>query len=577
VINLVGNFNPSSVTDPQGGILLSWGSYRFPLTTFISVPGGGWVKFGKGSNPILATITNPVKANLLNWQIVNSQFIATRTVARLNGRIQVSDTITNLTSSDLGFMVRNEVSLPSDPTEKYIGGNNLPALLQMTQPEHPTVFVPMGGVSLGLVAEDDVFRAQNILYCFNQIAGIRTERLVVKAKSSVTLKWSCYFSAMDYWGFINRVRKDWKVSPTLQGPYWWLPIATAEALDDATLGNWLNKAKPYAAVIESWLDFSKPDKPPMVGLGVGIQDPYFDNWRDKVIVTIQRIKKLAPFVKVLVYNHRWYNFPQNSGTFPDSQIKLADGTQSTENWGGMYSNAYGVYPTLTNSFGKAFEAMITTQTKELGSDGVYVDEYYRSGSLNDPITYSEWDGVSAILDPTTFTIKTKVGYIWLLSKAFDKAVFGPMKYFLGNVQPYTIEDNQGTLLHMCETEYLPGTMLTHLFSPIAFDVKFQTYTVQDIIDRLKLGAVYGVTGPGDKLGISSKLFPITPTYIEAGVITGVERIITCITGRYGWNGSFKYTRYDFDSLGNMATASGVGVNNISVVVPSNGLVVIQKN
>lgn len=553
--------------EKTGGITLN----NIPLTTSVSIPGGGWYRMG-GQVSLPAKVAPVTLATPSNIIVSTPLFTITRSIVVEGNFLRISDTLKNNSNLDQGFFVRHDLAVPPTLTDRRIAGDPRLTSLQISQPAHPTVFVSFNGMSFGLVIEDDIFRAQGIQLCNKGVAGIRTEQLVIRTNSSYTMGWSVYFGEGDYWDFVNGVRNRWGVNQTVNGPYWVTPVDLPP-----NIGEWLNKAKPYASIFGSWIDPSKKDKPVVVGLGTGPDSDYFKGLRDKIKAEIITLKSMYAPLKYLAYEHRWYDYPD--GGFADSKITLSDGSQFIGNYAGK-TVAPAYFPTLDNAFGRAFAKTVLNQLGEMGLDGIYLDESNTPGILRDPITknpspytYSHWDGYSAILDPTTFQIKQKIGYLWLLSKGFDNKLFGALKLagysLLMNFQAYRKE---GFTQRFCETTDLYETALTNLGCPLAFAYNYTTYTVQDVIDRLMVGALYCMTGPGDKLLIPSNFFPITPLKIGAGFVIGKERIITAVSGQYFLTSKPKIITYSADGTSTTVNSSLTGF--VQIDVPRGGLVII---
>jgi hypothetical protein len=578
-------------TAADGAVRLSAGGRSFTVASSFSVPGGGWLRLGpppaanQDEQPIHPTSTRKDQERHVEFR--SAAYAVKRRVRLLAGRAWIEDAITNLTDKDLGMMVRHELLLPGAPAVVHLGGNDDPSQLQTIQPCNPTIFIPLGDVGLGLVAEDDVLREQGILLyrAAAPLASLRTERLALPPRATVKLQWSSYaLPKADYFDFVNRIRADWGVAPArLDGPYWWHVMATLDATD-AELQAFLERNAVHAAIVGSWLDVQRRDRPPLVGLGAGVMSDSFADYRQRVRAGVERIRRLRPGVRVGIYNHFFFNWPQaGADQFRDSWVLRKQGESYIEKFGGLYSPAVAVFPTLTNSFGAAFKETLARQRQELGVDGFYFDETNGPGRLPDPITFGTWDRHSALLHPKTFAIEHKIGYINLLSKEYQTQLYDELRgqglSLLGNDQPHFYSFNRDTWPRFTETENLRACYRAHLYTPLAFTYGFD-YTVETLRARLEYGLLCCVTTPKDRLGIVAKFFPITPLSIHQGWVHGQERVVTARSGKYGWAGE-KYQarlwRYTTEGALVEENPPWRGADGLQAIdVPPRGIAILER-
>jgi hypothetical protein len=590
--------------DSSSGITVIAGKLRLPIATSFSVPGGGWIRFGEAvaprENETAAKFVGLMSGEGWRGDYQNSSYKIFRNFDYPKSKI--TDTITNLTDQDLGMMVRREMKLPAPVPTVYLGGDDNPAANIDMQPQNPTIFVPFEDFSVGIVDNDDIMRAQGIRSYDAAVPAVssRTERLVIPARGSVTLDWSVYALPQptnSYFDFVNHVRRDWGVNNvTIQGPWWWgFHPEQILAMSDETLREWVARNNTFAVVSsggwvdvtkKEWLERTKEGAPPVqIGFGAGVMEPAFSDLRARFKAAAEKVHRVAPGVKFAPYNHMFFNEPEsNPEQFRDSWITRADGSRHVVDWGGVYTKSGGVYPTLSNSFGPAFRATLETQKKEMGADGFYIDEAnWPSGLQNDPITYNAWDGHSAILDPQTFAIQQKIGYVALLSAAYQNQLFSEMGaqgvWFLGNDAPVTMAQNQAMWPRFVETQndIRRGT-LAHLYTPLAYGSS--SPTVKTLRRNLEFGILHSCSGPGDKQGIVGKFFPITPTELHNGWVQGKERVVTSVSGKFGWaNETFGYRIWSYRADGTPVeaetqwkTATGL----VEVEVPENGIAILER-
>jgi hypothetical protein len=577
----------------DGGLLVQAGENQFPVSSSFSVPGGGWRRLGpaivsrEGEN---AARVQP-GAEPGSVTVAETDFQVERTVQFSDGRAWVRDRISNLTERDLGMMVRHELALPRPPLVIHLGGDSMARIYETWAPWNPTVFVPLGDLSLGMAAEDDALRAQGIWSYHRDTprVGVRTEHLAIPARQSATLQWSIYaLPGGDYFDFVNRIRADWRVRLRLVGPYWWgFRAEQIMAMSDEALRTFLQRTRAYAVVSTGgWVDWlRREERPARIGFGVGVMEPWFDEYRKRLRQAADKVHRVAPGVKVAYYNHMFLNEPErDTERFRDSWIVRENGERLNVTWNGAYTPARGIYPTESNRFGSAFREALERQRVELAADGFYIDETdFPSGMWRDCYTFNQWDGTSALLDPKTFAIRRKIGYTFLLAEKYQHQVLDELRaagvWFLGNGQPCTLSFNRDTWPRFTEMDLnLRRASEAHLYSPLAYGRG--AYTVEKLRERLDVGMLYCVTAPEDRLGIVGRFFPITPTELHAGWVKGEERIVTNRSGTFGWaNERYRYRLWRYLKSGTPVEDPPLwqtGEGFVEVQVPEKGIAILER-
>lgn len=531
-------------TSPAGDLAIQMDGLDRAITSSLGHPGGTWIQRGP---PVQdwKTIVSPATIGETPDVLQTDSIRWKREVRQVApDHFSIEETITNPADSETGTMFRIDLPFPLPVPNVYLGGDSDPSLLQKHEAANPTLFIPIAGCGIGIVAEDDLFRSQMIAACRSDggAVSLRAERLYLPPHGTLSLKWSLYLlKKNDYFDFINRVRSDWGVRMRIPGPFWWDAFARADK-SDLELQSFLARQRPYAAVIGSWVDQEKHEAPQTVGLGVGVMEPEFEQYRTRLKRFTGRIKRLDPKLKVLLYNHFFYNWPEpDSGRFIDSWITTESGNRFGVPASRGDSPAVGLFPTATNGFGQAFRESLVRQRREIGVDGFYFDESTAPGRLSDPISYGSADGGTALLDPSTFSVKQQVGHLSLLTAPYleelTSQLLDAQLIAIGNFAPVTAHQNRQTWPRFVETDNLTHCASAHLYSPLAFSYRFENYTIEDVRQRLEQGLVWCVTGPEDRIGIIRHFFPLTPLRIHAGWIEAEERIITTRSGSYGWDAS----------------------------------------
>lgn len=575
------------VTTPGEDLAIRHDGLDYALTTSVGHPGGGWMQRGP---PVTYwnSKTVPARSGETPDGIQTDSILWVRRVRQLTAdHLVVEEEITNVGDNETGTMFRIDLPFPRPLINAYLNGDPDPSQIQNRDPANPTLFIPLGGKSLGFVAEDDLSRSQMIMSCRpdSGAVSLRAERLFLPAKGTLRLRWSLYLlPGSDYFDFINRLRSDWGIRLRIPGSFWWNAFSRV-GKSDGDLQRWLTEQRPFAAVIGSWVDKEKNDHPQMVGLGTGVMETEFDDYRNRLKHFVTRLKRIDPQLKVLLYNHYFFNWPEpDPNRYRDSWIITPEGNRFVVPASSEESEAPGVYPTRGNLFGEDFRQMLVRQRRELGIDGFYFDETTAPGRLHDPITYGAIDGVTALLDPKTFEIKAKVGSIPLLTAPYlsqlSHQLLEARLIALGNFPPETGEQNRMTWPRFVETDNLRHCATGHLYSPLAFSYHFEDYKVEEIRERLEQGLVWCVTGPEDKIGIVKHFFPLTPTALHAGWIEGEERIITSRSGLYGWNGGPSMARtwvYDANGKPTELNPSWTMITQPTQInVPVGGIAILER-
>ena len=139
---------------------------------------------------------------------------------------------------------------------------------------------------------------------------------------------------------------------------------------------------------------------------------------------------------------------------------------------------------------------------------------------------------------------------------FDHVMNKRGKLFIGNFSPETRSERRFRFPRFEETYSSRWIALSHLYTPIQLgDMLTYANTPKDMAAdqrmALKRGALYyhycGGTGCPT---LSSKMFPFTPVELHGGWLVGKERILTAVSGEFGWRGeSPEVDVFVFDELG----------------------------
>ncbi|MBQ6599405.1 MAG: hypothetical protein IJH79_17800 [Lentisphaeria bacterium] len=528
-----------SCTDGKNGLAVTFGGQTYTIRSAFSIP-------GERTKTITVGDDNPF-------------YTVTRKLDKKENRIDIFDTFTSKTDKLIGLRIAYEMD--SKPFPKiYLAGDSSPSRSMNQDGRNPSVFFPdpKHGTGLGLLAQDDVFRVQNVQYCEKGKAGIKTETFALSPGESRTVEWSVYpVRSEDYFDFVNEVRKDWQVNFTIPGQL---------HLSMNVFRDW--QKEPWKAV-----DFHRKNGITMNVYGVHYwryMEGEQKNWNAAVFgpaimkeksranvggkieprdveplrmfekSIFETAKKIMPDLKRLYYIHtQWSTEVDDYQTYADSALRTKDGKFYT----GIEEPYHFFIPTLNNSFGKAMQETLDKIFQYYDPDGIYIDE-----STCSPLrlSYDMWDKVSVELDRNN-NVKNKIGYVTLLKmpfmmKLYDKIINEHHKILIANFGPETKTERQFHFPRFEETCNSWWIFYSHLYTPIQLgDVSTYGRTPEenmaDIRNAMKNGALYyHYLNTSASPTITQKMFPFTPIEIHSKWLVGKERILTCVSGDFGWHG-----------------------------------------
>jgi hypothetical protein len=215
-------------------------------------------------------------------------------------------------------------------------------------------------------------------------------------------------------------------------------------------------------------------------------------------------------------------------------------------------------PTEGSPWAKAQEKLIDFRIQTTGVDGIYWDEIPYSAYKYD-YNPAHWDGLSADIDATTHRMIRKVTNVTLASQPWRlklaKSIMA--KYpLMGNSGPHTRSFMQLHFPRFVETGLFSNIVTCQLFTPIALADNLTERTeldaYKDMVRGLNYGTVYYWYPPnvdGTYPTLTSYMFPITPVNLGQGYIIGKERILTAISGYFGWGDKSDFETVVFDERG----------------------------
>jgi len=526
-----------------------------PVMSAFSVPGGGEVPMGGG-------------------ETVDTAFYSVaRKVRLMKNRIDVFDTFTSKTNALIGVKVRHWIPQAGfDPV--YVAGDPSPSAEEFEGGRNPSVLGVCGdkGFSVALLAQDDVFRVQNVQYCGDGVFGIRTDGLALKPGEPRTVEWSIYpVASKDYYDFVNAVRRDWDVNFPIAGSFNLSMNLFHSSSEkgckrlEQTMGLAMNSFGPHY-----WSHLGgryKAHRSVIHGMGMDSPKVRVRAGANRVFEedpaavhrfireSVANARKYTPSLKVLTYMHNQISVGVDDYKY--EECRMVDAKGSKMNYGGPVAKLF--VPTKDNLFGRDYMKLVDWTLDNFDLDGIYHDEL---NHCNSRLYYGTnmWDGATVELDESN-NVKRKVSYVCLLKLGFSLNLFDHIlnrrgKILVGNFSPETRSERKFRFPRFEETYSARWIALSHLYTPIQLgDMLTYANTPKDMAtdQRIALmrGALYyhylGGTGCPS---LSSKMFPFTPIELHGGWLVGKERILTAVSGDFGWRGEKPDVDvFVFDELG----------------------------
>ena len=545
-----------TASDKGGTISVEVGRERFSVASRFSTPGGGWVEMGDGG-----AFETPFYA-------------VRRTFRKERSHVAVSDTFISKTNGLIGVRVRYEMTTKGFGTV-YVAGDASPCSEEFSGGRNPSVLgIRNGkGASVALLAEDDVFRVQSVQYCKDGVFGIRTDGLALKPGEPRTVEWSIYpVASEDYYDFVNAVRRDWDVNFPIIGSFnlsmncyrTWTPQSADRASRNMGLGVntfgchfWNHIGGKYSSYKDCIWGMGKSSPRVRVRIFQGetiLEDPEIMNRFERECIA--KCRQWTPYVKVFTYLHDQICVDADDDKYESARMINAKGQKMFYN-GGETQKIF--VPTRDNLYGLDFMKLADWYLDSFDLDGIYLDEV---NHCNSRLYYGTnmWDGATVELDESN-NVKRKVSYVCLLKLGFSLDLFDHIinkrgKLLIGNFSPETRSERRFRFPRFEETYSHRWIALSHLYTPIQLgDMLTYRNTPKDMAAdqrmALKRGALYyhylGSTGCPS---LTSKMFPFTPIELHGGWLVGKERILTAVSGEFGWRGEKPDVDvFVFDELG----------------------------
>ncbi len=464
--------------------------------------------------------------------------------------IVVYDSFTNLTQDKLPLMRRNEIRMGDGLAGLWLGGLDRPNKEGTSgNPANPTNYATTASAGIGMMAVDDVFRIHTSNYAKEGAVGVADNDLVLAPGAKYMAMWLIIpTDAPDYYAFLNVARRVYGSNFMIDGAFAFLRAdPNTDKWTDEQLTDFIRfKDAKYVSASISY--------PMYMGRythGTSFQRIALDAYKN----SFARWKKLVPDVKTLVYFHCFIDVTdEGPETFADARLIGSDGNHA--NYGVAHDRIY--IPTETNSYGHEIAKNVDLILDDIKADGVYWDEHEYSRFLYHYA--APWDGWSGDIDPVKMTVTRLKSSVTLLSEPWRVALArkilarGPL---IGNGPPFT---RAMAALHFpcfVETGSITNCVQAQLWSPIALgdhlSERSETDAYRVMLGALDFGCVYhwynDLTVIPTHPHLTRYMYPITPVELHAGYIIGEERIVTKLSGLYGWGDASRHEVHVFDDTG----------------------------
>jgi len=523
-------------------------------------------------------------------------------------KIKIRENLKNKKGNAIGIIIKHKIVCNDLPFYYRIAGVEGIELLKGVA-ENPTIFISYKNKGIGFVAEDNILRLQGEIEKRVNTISYSIKHFGLDRNKEYNFEFSLYpLPENNYFTFINKVRKDWKVNTKIEGPF----AFSSEVIPE-------RKIKIYA--IGPWLDYY--DINPETGK-IYTREEYKNKYKS----VIDKIRSQEPDAKILgkietnlvTIDKREIEggeiLPGGSlpgtprtGTYGlvldrkqsevlakdikdwlDSVLKTEDGRIIVDTYYATNPNCLNllVYLEKGNYRFKHFLKQIDFLMDEMGFDGVYIDQFTFGGQIGrmDRHTYEKWDGYTVDINEKTGKIIRKYTDCGLIGAETRREI---LKYITSKGGIAVINGFPGVneemgfsnIFRFAEFENDPINPLRfinqkppttiycakgHLSTPIILGIRpnrlgkegenrYAEVLMKAVITALRNGLLYYYyggkipkEGPGaGEYGPINHMFPITPVEINEGYIIGKERIITCVSKVFNFYREPKI--YLFDSTG----------------------------
>lgn len=506
--------------------------------THVGLPGGEWLPLGE---------MQVRRDGAMAAEMTSEKLRIGRQLTRHETRLEVRDTVTNLTDGDLpvGLLHEMNVGDVAKVTDFRIAGVKQSQFWANYRPNRlfstaPIVFVGTDTSSVAMVAEDDALRNQASVLAWDDAVAVGTDMFYLPAGASYTFIWHLYpDERSDYYATINRLRHDWQMYQTIPALFGFVypgreeydkPIADSEE----KIAHFLDRTGIGIAGVTALERDSQPRR-----MVYGNESP--DRIRHvaaDAAAFAQRVKDSGAATQTVIYVdvHLHSDNGDRSKLYElgDSVLLGADGEPRPFRSGWLYH----VLPTLgSESARRLFEAQ-SIYLDEMKFDGLFLDEWAHS---NARVSYSHEDGISALTDANLNLVR-KVAIVPIAVRDFHQAyaqrALDKGALLIANHFDCTREATDLPILHFAEpVAYNDPKLATAQVgrTPMSLNLKRTRglwYDTQAFLKQGVLACYYARRLTGNH--VLKHVYPITVREVHPGYVIGERKIVANSSGVYSF-------------------------------------------
>ncbi|MCD6352499.1 MAG: hypothetical protein J7M26_10295 [Armatimonadetes bacterium] len=526
-----------------------------------------------------------------------------RTVCAEGHRLLVEDRVRNKTDRLLGMKVSQLLIGPKSFEQVRLAGRQELALARPWLAQNCTVHARAERTAMGLLILDDAFRCNATALAQENWARLEYGHFGLAPGDSYTFSLALYPAqgaepvlaesdavpqpSVNYWAFLNQVRRDIRTNFQLQGPFEFVNSRDKKLLEEKSLKALVERKGIRIFALTPWFEYYN---------GAHTDRAQYRAWLTRARAAVKKVVPDAICLALLEtnlvsvpvewfkgtlpkdwgYGHYDANKPKGKyGIAPppaacklidespwgDSMLRDSQGRPLLDTW--YILPPYGVvdlmcYPRTGNYRERHMLEQLHFVLDELGLDGVYIDQFSMSRGVH-AYDYGRWDGHTVDLDPETGAVKSKYAYVAIASaqsrRGIVEAVLQRGKTVVTNGPAVTWELQSLPIFRFMETQgyNVEGTGVPdqpilatgQLGSPIGLghqwhwsrDPRAGRYFMRTVIAHLRYGLTYyyyatQIPEGAGAYGPVKTMFPITPVQLGEGFIAGKERVLTCKSGTY---------------------------------------------
>ena len=512
----------------------------------------------------LSDVTITVKSEFLTqdgkWgSLDNSAIKHEREVVPADAYILVRDRFINTSDRMAAVLQRHTMDMTGGFKKIYIGGSEFPTRFnaERSPDSNPSIIGVSDKYSVGFLPWCDALSVHCVGAVANGKAQLADYQFALGANAEYTVEFAIIpWNRGDYFSWINQARRILDVNmPITLLPGLWIGDAATRYTD--TRQKLMIDNTGLNAVIQSNNCQRNEQNVALRG------NDWINSSLHEYHVMRKILDKFYPdkSVKQLIYFHCFLDTTLSDiAKYNKDLIRLADGRTTTYGNSGGSEYLHGILPN-ENGWAEVGEAWIDCIFDKVNADGVFWDEFVRS---NIEYAYNEdlWDGVSADVNRNNGNIIRKKSSVTLLSLAWRMKMVEKIrsrgKALIINGAPTTHTLRTKKIQTLFETGQLSSLNKGHLACPVSLGDHLTEKSFADawrgILSALDFGSLYcyyytNKTHPTKHEAMSKYMYPFTPVELHKGYIIGQERIITKVSGNFGWGDNSDFEAIVFDSNG----------------------------